>query len=92
MKEVALALRAVNCQAVLLRTVSIAYRLGVEVVAVSVPTGSDPATLTDMGLVLRADERALDNLVRRLGRVVDIADVNAVISQAGIQPFTRWDA
>lgn len=83
MYEVALSLRAANRQAVLARTVTIGHRLGISIVAVRVPAGIDERELADLHLLVTGTHAALDNLIRRLGRIVDVASVEAESSPTG---------
>lgn len=75
MRQAALIVRAANRQSVLVRAVLTAHQLDVAIVEVSVPPAVDENVLTDLSLVVRAEDRALDKLVRRLERVIDIASV-----------------
>ena len=83
MYEVALCLRAANRQAVLARTVTIGHRLGVSIVSVRVPASIDERELADLHLRVTGTHAALDNLIRRLCRVVDVASVKAETSLIG---------
>ena len=75
MSELAVVLSAVNRQAVLVRVVLTAHRLGVAVLTASVATGVAEDELADVQLRISGDAAAVHNFVGRLGRGIDVASV-----------------
>lgn len=75
MSELALVLRAVNRQAVLVRVMLTAHRLGVAVVTASVAAGVAEEELAHVELMISGDAAAMRNFVVRLRRGIDVASV-----------------
>jgi hypothetical protein len=77
MSELALVVRAVNRQAVLMRVMLTAHRLGVAVITASVDAGVPENELADVELSISGDAAAVRRFVARLGRAIDVASVRA---------------
>lgn len=75
MSELTLLLRAVNRQAVLVRVMLTAHRLGVAVLTASVPAGVAEDELADVKLMMSGDAVVLGNFVARVSRGIDVASV-----------------